>query len=238
MHEAPTWVILRDIAHAPVPTSVPIRSQIAHDAFRYPDLYPFPLFGSPVLLEARIPQSESIPAGGELPVLRLVGLAVSVSDARVDGHRLFHCHQDRRSEGSAGSQVSAHAVAGDQFLDTGILQVLQFFCGFAGARAGGSGNQSFASGFADYSSARHFVLHISGSGVHRGRVLREATCVAVVSGLRIVHQLISAPDRGSHPAAGAPASASPETEALGFGQSFRWFAAHSGGIVSQVRDRG
>src|SRR5258708_186220 len=90
-------------------------------AFRYADLFLLFVLGGRCVLVSRLPQSEPLSSGGKLLLLWVVGLAFSLPDDRIHGHRLFCCHQDRGHERSKGPAILACAVARNQFLNSRIL---------------------------------------------------------------------------------------------------------------------
>ena len=133
----------------------------------------------------------------------------------LDFRRLSLRSLHRSIRESAASPHLADALPGRQPGLLGILQVLQFLPGFLDSPlADGRGFIRQPDCPLDPSAPRHFLLHVSGSRLHRRCLHRRLEPADSLRRLCAFHQPVPAPDRRPDPAPFPSAAASAERAAI------------------------
>src|SRR5229473_5543726 len=169
----------------------------------------------------------------------MVGLAFSRSHDW-QHHRGFPDRTEDRTQplGLPPEEV-VYLLARLEFHDSGDLQILRLLRGLLPGHPRKTWNSQYpAAPDSHHPSARHFVLHVSGSRLYRGRLQREDRSFQVFLRLWSLHQSVPSLDCRSDTKAGASASAGPEGAHFRRGSIFRWHDADFLRSHPQVCGRG
>ena len=199
--------------------------------FRYARLYRLSHTGGADLLAPAMATTEPPAARGELCVLRLVGSALPGADRDLDDRRLLLRQGDcapahRRIRGTAppaDRPGDASCWPCRWSINLGFLAIFKYFNFFVDSFAACALGVRVPScpdhDAAHSAAARHFVLHLSGGGLHRRRLSPEARAGRFAGRLRALHQPVSAshrrPDSAAQPPAAAGAGAARGSTASG-----------------------